>query len=139
MIDELNRYHNITKMLVYLNEKIIESFNFFIKIFTAIIGGYLWLSIQSNSQDLKRNIAIYIQLILIAVCALTLVRVWANLKSWWGFRKAESQLVGIDKVPYPKIPNSCLSEILMCLIIIIATIIAFLLINSIKSYPEVRF
>ena len=121
-IDGVKRYEYVTKMLIHLNDKIIESLNLFLKVYSAIVGGIFWLSIQQNAQEVKKHF-LPIMLFLFAVVGLfSIVLVTTNLKSWWGYRKVESQLIGL---PMPKFPASCIGELVMITIIAIVTVAAF--------------
>ena len=125
-IDGVKRYEYVTKMLIHLNDKIIESLNLFLKVYSAIVGGFFWLSIQQNAQEVKKHFLPIVPFLFAVVGLFSIVLVTTNLKSWWGYRKIESQLVGLDRSPMPKFPASCICELFMIAIIVIVTVVAVL-------------
>jgi hypothetical protein len=109
-ISAIKRYQFVTQQLRYHNEKIIEAFKLFIKLFSAIVGGAIWLSIQTNELSSYGNLALALVGVLTLV---TVVMVISNLMAWYGFRKAESFLVGKEKVGPPTPIRSCWTEYVM--------------------------
>ena len=90
---------------------------------SAIIGGIVWLSIQTDPSDVKSKLAPVVPWMFILVGMVSIVLIVANLIGWWGFRKAETQLVGAEAVPPPTFPRSCFSELVMIAVIVATTVI----------------
>lgn len=118
------RYEHITKMLEYCNEKIIQSFNLFIKLFSLVIGGYFWLYIQDKEVNLLGKINSYFPLLLGTISAICIIQIWGYWQSWYGYRKAESKLVGVKDLPLPKLPKALLLELVMTIVIILSVVLA---------------
>jgi hypothetical protein len=125
------RYRFVTSQLSYFNEKIIEAFNLFIKLLTAIVGGVIWLRLQTDLGTVWIQIrGIVIGLVMLVGLSSILLVIF-NLSSWWGFRKAESFLLN-GKIPPPVFPKSARQELLMMLVIAVSTIGASILIWNLK-------
>lgn len=125
------RYRFVTSQLSYFNEKIIEAFNLFIKLLTAIAGGVIWLRLQTDWGTVWTQIRGIVVALVILVGFSSVLLVIFNLSSWWGFRKAESFLLK-GKIPLPVFPKSARQELLMMLVIAVSTIGASILIWNLK-------
>ncbi len=125
------RYRFVTSQLSYFNEKIIEAFNLFIKLLTAIAGGVLWLRLQNDWGTVWIQIRGIVVALIMLVGFSSILLVIFNLSSWWGFRKAESFLLK-GKIPPPVFPKSARQELLMMFVIAISTIGASILIWNLK-------
>jgi hypothetical protein len=121
MVSDDERYKFVTSQLTYHNEKIIEAFNLFIKLTSAVAGGAIWLRVQATGPSLWptiRPLAVGL-LVLFGISAALLVGF--NLHTWWGFRKAESRLTN-GAVRAPSFPGSCRQELVMVAVIIATTV-----------------
>ena len=120
MIDDAERYKFVTSQLQYFNDKIIESFKLYIQLVTAVTGGYLWLKTQNQITGALAwaRVAAPALMIFIGLAIISLIIV--NLSSWWGYRKAESELLG-GVVPIPVFPKSARQELIMIGVIVITT------------------
>lgn len=125
------RYRFVTSQLSYFNEKIIEAFNLYIKLITAIAGGVIWLRLQVDWGAVWIQIRGIVVALTILVGFASVLLVIFNLSSWWGFRKAESLLLK-GKIPLPVFPRSARQELLMMLVIATSTIGASILIWNLK-------
>ena len=125
-INDQKRYEFITEQLRYVNEKIIEAFTLFVKLTTAIIAGIVWLLTQSLKDETRLLIGSFIPWLFLLLAATSILLIIINLRSWWGYRKAESTLVGVNKVPNPKFPRSCSGEIVMIGVIIVVFFVAWI-------------
>jgi len=117
MIDTVERYKFVTSQLQYFNDKIIESFKLYIQLVTAISGGYLWLKTQSQTADTLTWARVAAPALMIFVGLTIILLIIVNLSSWWGYRKAESNLLG-GVVPTPVFPKSARQELVMIVVII---------------------
>jgi hypothetical protein len=121
----LKRFENVTTMIRYHNDKMIEAFNRFISMLVTIIGGaYALLSFE------HLDIATKIQ----AVSLATLALIWSNYKSWYRFREAETKLLG-DAISAPTFLRS-MSEQLAMTAIIVAVLVAYHVLNPFSSILE---
>ena len=125
MSTDEKRYDFVTQQQRYTNDKVFEAFSLYVKLAAAIVAGYVWLHTQSIDGETKRTIDFIAPWIfsLIAIYALTVILV--NLRSWWGYCTAESELVGKDNVPPPKFPRSCAGHLIMIAVITIMTTISW--------------
>jgi hypothetical protein len=121
MIEDVERFKNVTSKIEYHNEKIIEAFNLYVRLFSAIVGGAVWLSTQADPAS-KHGLYGWLANILVGMLTTTTtVTVIANWLAWYEFRKAEAGLVGENRVRPPSMPRSCLNEIVMVLVILTAS------------------
>ena len=115
------RYKFVTSQCVYCNEKIIQSFTLFLKMVSTFAGGVIWLRLQQNWMDIWPQIGTLAVWLLVLLGLGTMLMIFRNLRAWWGFRKAESELTG-GAVPTPTFPRSCLVEIFLMLVVLVTTI-----------------
>jgi hypothetical protein len=113
MIDGHQRYEFITSQIRYHNEKIIETFNRFLQLFAAIVGGSIWLSLQPRPSGAIRDYSVVSDALVIALALISALNIINDLLAWFGFRQAESALVGLDVLPPPHPIRSCWMEYLM--------------------------
>lgn len=128
MVQDSDRYQFVTGQTRYYNDKIIESFNLFIKLASAIVAGVLWLHLQELDDPTKTHYGQMAMLVLGLVTLGTGLLLLNNLRAWWGYRKAESALVGEETVPPPHFPMSCSSEILEVSMMIVFCVV-FVVLN----------
>lgn len=48
MVSDEKQYESVSTQVRYLNDKILESFNLYLKLFSGIVGGSIWLSGNYN-------------------------------------------------------------------------------------------
>ena len=125
------RYRFVTSQISYFNEKIIEAFNLYIKLITAIAGGVIWLRLQVDWGTIWIQIRGIVVALIILVGIASILLVIFNLSSWWGFRKAESFLLK-GKIPPPMFPKSARQELLLMLVIATSAIGASILVWNLK-------
>lgn len=125
MISAEKQYEFVTSQIAAHVERWMDAFKLFIQLFSAIIGGSIWLSTQVKLPPTA--IPTYIRLsdtLVGLVTVITIVMVCENLRGWFSYRKTQSKLVGKDGsgkylVPMPKC-QSHRSEGLMILVMLIA-------------------
>ena len=128
-IDE-KRYEFVTAQCRYCNEKIIESFNLFIKLVTGIVGGMIFLDLNLAVNDPKRGTYLNASTVLIVLIGVsTLFQVWRYQISWWGYRIAEIKITA--EAPALRKWWSRSSEISMT-IAVIATPLCFWYFNPLR-------
>ena len=129
-ISDEKRYEFITEQLRYVNEKIIEAFQMFVKIMSAIVAGLIILETQDVSAPTRTLVADLLPWLFLLVGLSSLILILVNLRSWWGYRIAESALVGRDKVPPPRFPRSCSGELVMMFVIVAITLMGILYVGG---------
>jgi magnesium-transporting ATPase (P-type) len=121
-IPEEKQYEYLTHHLEYLNEKIIESFELFIKLATAIIGGVFFLHWRLAENNLSGASFVQMSNILFWVVGISvIILIFNNLHAWRSYRTTLSK-------EYPDIPISkpiwwWLSEVMMGLVILLTCIL----------------
>lgn len=121
------QYENITTHLRYLNDKILEAFNHFITLASAIIGGSLYIHINLAFEDPRRQgLANSSSALLSVVGAFIIVLIITNLLTWHRYRATLSAV--FPDIPLNRKGTSWVSETIMCLLII-ATCIGFWFLN----------
>jgi hypothetical protein len=121
MVSDDKQYEFVSEQIRFHVNKIYDSFKLFIQLFSAIVGGSVWLGLQDNSPRFVVVSDVLVGLIAV-VC---LVTVFENNQAWRGYRKAQSRLggkdeSGQDKIKGPSIWVSSLIEMVMALAIIVA-------------------
>ena len=113
------RFNNITTMIRYHNDKIIEAFNRFVTFSIGIVGGSFWLISQKNiEQTIKEAVISSVPILFWFLGVSTIALIYSNWKSWFGFRQAESTLV--SDVPAPSRFKSSKEQIIMgCIILFV--------------------
>ena len=126
-VPQEKQYEHLTGHLQYINEKIYQSFTLFIKLASAIVGGVFFLHWQLSPEDAKRtSLACATDWLFILVSFSMIFLILNNLRSWFGYRKALSEQY--PTIPFKKNTWRWATEVVMCLVIVIACI-GFLLYN----------
>ena len=126
MVSDEKQYEFVTRQLNYHNDKIIEAFNLFLKLISSIIAGSVWLISQKLDRETRALIGEIAPFFIFIGCISSILIILINLRSWWGYKKAISYLVGTEKAIPPKFPRSCSSELVMIITILISSIIIFI-------------
>jgi hypothetical protein len=116
-ISDDKQYEEIRTHLRYLNDKMIEAFNLFIKLATAIVGGTFFLHWKLAANDPQRTTFARgtDALLLLAAVGMTII-ILNNLRAWYSYRGTLSHL-------FPEISHktrfwSWLTEVLMCVMML---------------------
>jgi TRAP-type C4-dicarboxylate transport system permease small subunit len=105
MVSVDEEYKFVSEQTRYHNEKIIEALNLFIRLFSAIVGGSIWLSTQAHIPDAKIPSLVWLSdTTVILLTGLCCILVYENLRAWHGYRRAQSRLGSIDESGIPRIP-----------------------------------
>jgi hypothetical protein len=111
------RFDNITTMIRYHNDKIIEAFNRFVAFSIGIVGGSFWLISQKNIEStIKEAVISSVPLLFWFLGVSTIALIYSNWSSWFGFREAESALV--SDAPAPSLLKSSKEQLIMVCIIL---------------------
>jgi len=124
MAEELikERLNNITTMIRYHNDKMVEAFNRFITFTIGIVGGTFWLISQDKIENsVKESVISNVPLLFWFLGISSLAIIYSNWGSWFGFRKAQSKL--IPDIPEPSFPKSCKEQLIMVFIIFTVCIV----------------
>jgi hypothetical protein len=132
-ISDDKHYDFITRQLEYTNEKIIQAFELFIKLFIVISGGIIWLKTQNFEDNFLKVLITPVRFLLILMGVGSIAVIILNLKSWWGYRKAQARLTTL--APSPRHFLSYLHEIILILIVSIATCLAVFYVGIILKIP----
>jgi hypothetical protein len=89
MIEDVERYKRVCSQVTYFSDRAAASFNLFIKLTVATVGGYAYLKINSKIEDLLP----LARWIIPALAIITSIEILSDLVSWWGFREAEAELL----------------------------------------------
>jgi hypothetical protein len=125
MSDELikERFENVTTMIRYHNDKMIEAFARFIKISVGIVAGSFWiLSLDKLGQNIKQSAISTVPILFWFVGISSLAIIYSNWKSWYGFRQAETSILK-GSAQEPKLPGACKEQLIMAAIILIVCVV----------------
>ena len=110
-------YEELKTHLRYLNEKMIQAFEMYIKVATAIVGGSFFLHMKLPANDSQRKLmsdGANALMILVGV-GMTIIII-NNLLSWHSYRKTLSD--NFSEIHFKRSPGTWLVEILMCILIL---------------------
>jgi fumarate reductase subunit C len=130
MISDEKQYEFITRQIGDLARATHDGLKLFLPMFSAIVGGSIWLRLQSKEKAPYEYLTDALVIMLTVVCiAITLT----NLKAWWGYRRKLSEITAKTKYPAPKpvLFPSALIEMIMCLAML-ATCAIFVFFNPFK-------
>jgi hypothetical protein len=82
-IDKDKRYEFVTSSARYHNEKIIQAFQLFVKLTTALIAGVVYLSVNRPGGGNQNDIAAVANFAEAAVCIVAAVLIITNLLGCW--------------------------------------------------------
>ena len=116
------RYENVTTMIRYHNDKMIEAFVRFTRFSVGIIAGSIgFISLNDVGREFKNFILYVAPVILWFIGISSIAIIWSNWKSWLGFRKAESEILNIPSL-VPHLPKSIAEQLIMVIIVILACV-----------------
>jgi hypothetical protein len=122
MIEKAERYKRVCQQITYFADRATDSYNLFIKLTIATIGGYAWL----RTHNELGNLLPLARWIIPALAVVTAVEIISDLKSWWLYREAEADLL---EKPELKPKLSCFGsgrrELIRFLILIVVGITGF--------------
>lgn len=130
MISDEKQHEFITRQIGDLARATHDGLKLFLPMFSAIVGGSIWLRLQSAGKAPYEYLTDTLVLLLTAVCVAMTV---TNLKAWWGYRNKLSEITAKTKFPAPKpvLFPSALIEMIMC-VAMVATCALFVIFNPFK-------
>jgi hypothetical protein len=99
-VSEDKEFEYVTSQIIKHVERTVDAFKMFAQLFSVIVGGSIWLSIQSQAQETTKTYANLSNILVTLVTIISSVMIFENYRCWWRFRTAQSKLV--PHVPLPK-------------------------------------
>jgi succinate dehydrogenase hydrophobic anchor subunit len=94
MVSKDKEFEYVTSQIIKHIERSVDAFKMFIQLFSAIVGGAIWLSSQptvtAESSKAYLNLS---NVLMLLVTLIASVMVFENYRVWWGYRIAQSTLV----------------------------------------------
>lgn len=125
MIQNLHkeRYVNVTTMIRYHNDKMVEAFVRFTRFSVGVgAGGIGYLFLNENTREVKDIVLATMPILLWIVGISSIAVILSNWKSWFGFRKAESKILDMPCL-YPRLPRAFTEQFIMLGVIVIVCLI----------------
>jgi hypothetical protein len=120
VVDPVEGYKFITSRIASFENRMGESFNSYIQLSSAVVGGYVWTRTQLHDSQLLGVIHVLAPVLLVLIGTSTVLLVVFDVRSWCGYRKAESNLTG-GAAPNPRFPGSMLQELVMITFVVVTT------------------
>lgn len=126
MIDDELLYKSLSEMIAERNRNALDAFKLFISLYSAIVGGAIWLRLQAT-KPMPTSFEWLSEGVVFLVTAVAILLVVEAKRGWWGYRKAQSELVGKNnegkyRVPPPKLFPTVLTEGAMVVCMALAAI-----------------
>lgn len=113
----VNRFENVTRMIRYHNDKMVEAFTRFVRISIGIVAGSFGLFFLGEVEKDVRLLVLHAVPALIGFLGVSSIAlIFSNWKSWYSYRKAESELLE-DPSLRPRLPRAASEQIIMLIII----------------------
>lgn len=115
MISTDKQYEFLTSQTTAHSERSLDAFKLFIQIFSAIVGGSIWLSVQGRwTLDQRHSFSTLSNILVCLIAFVTIAMISDNLRAWHGYRVAISKLSeneqGISAIPAPRMLTSPITE-----------------------------
>jgi len=102
MISPEKQFEFITRQIAANTTRMYDAFKLFVQLFSAIVGGSVWLSIQhASAANAYANILNVLAFLVTVIAALTVI---VNLSSWYRYREAQSLLTADAPSPELRAP-----------------------------------
>jgi hypothetical protein len=121
-VSPLEHYKRVCSMLDLFCKRMDDTFRLFIQLSTAVVGGFIWLKMQPNAKDFAYLFPVA-RLIIPALAIATVVQILSDLRSWYGYRKAEVRLN--PRAPAPSAIWSAHLEYLRAIMTVLAGLGAY--------------
>ncbi len=94
-------YEFVTRQLDYRNEKTLQAFGLFVKLIAAMAGAAVWAAAQGLDAVTRSEIGAILLWLPLMAGIHSILTIYVNQRSWWGFRKAEVNLTASASAPAP--------------------------------------
>ena len=122
-------YEYVTSEISAHIERSIDAFKLFAKLFSAIVGGSVWLNINKSaaSSSTTQTYAHLSDALVVLLTVMMAVMIYEGLHGWYGYREAQSRIAvrlasGALKVPMPK-HRAAVLEITMIIVMVAACVL----------------
>lgn len=112
MINEEDQYKHIGSVIKERLDYSRDAFKSFVQSMTVIIGGSIWLSMQTISPEARETYVLLSRLLVVLVVIVGSIMVIQALRGWWGYRVALSKFAAHHPIPPPR-RNALTAEIVM--------------------------
>ena len=109
----IERFRNVTTMIRYHNDKMVEAFARFVRFSALIVAGSFYVFLEgTESHGLIGVVTCMAPMLIVFVAISSAAVIASNWCSWFGFRKAESNLLE-GAVQPPKFWRSAKEQLIM--------------------------
>jgi len=93
MISDEKQFEFVSAQISFFGQRQLDVFKLFLQLFSAIVGGSIWISLNKEILDANKAKLAWLSIILVWLI-LFIISVFAgeNLRSWHGYRKASARL-----------------------------------------------
>jgi len=100
MVSKDKEFEYVTSQIIKHVERSVDAFKLFAQLFSVIVGGAIWLSIQSTiDSEATKTYAVLSDILVTLVTVITSLMILENYRAWRGFRNAQVKLA--PHVPPP--------------------------------------
>jgi hypothetical protein len=112
MVSEDKEFEYVTSQIVKHVQRSVDAFKLFTQLFSAIVGGSIWLSTQRNVSPAAAKTYSHLSgWLVVLVTVIASVMIIDNYRVWYGFRLAQSRLV--PTVPPPKLKSTMTAALMV--------------------------
>jgi hypothetical protein len=115
MVSEDREFEDVTSQIIKHIERSVDAFKLFLQLFSVIVGGAIWLSIQQNVHNPK-TYAFLSDVVVGLVTFITGLMIYENYRGWRGFRNAQSERL-TPHVPRPTWRAQCIGWVMTLLMV----------------------
>ena len=120
----IERFRNVSAMIRYHNDKMIEAFARFVRFSVLIVAGSFYVFLEGGEDHGLITVVTWAAPGLCGFVAVSSAAIiLSNWFSWRGFRRTEAELLGEDSLR-PKFWQSAKEQLIMGLIIFVACCLA---------------
>ena len=91
MIGEEKQYEYVGSVVTDRLDRARDAFKLFLQLFSAIVGGAIWLNTQHIALEARSNYVLVSDVLVALVTFVTGTMVYRAIKGWWGYRLALSK------------------------------------------------
>jgi hypothetical protein len=117
MVSKDKEFEYVTSQIIKHVERSVDAFKMFAQLFSAIVGGSIFLSTQPGiSSEATKTYSHLSEGLVILVTFIASIMIFEDYRAWFGFRTAQSKLV--PDVPKPRL-RSTISGVVMIVCMIV--------------------